>query len=160
MYNTCTTMKTGHAVIRLLCEFTITKWLDTGFNHAMSGIWHPNNCSPAASPASGRNLPVLCNKVVWSYSFDYFRERERIMYIFYMCRDGMTHLWLEAFLIYLTTQWYPYEWSLPWTQEMNIWILFMMKLINYSNEFWWAGTNIIISNFSVHAGVENSMLQL
>ena len=43
---------------------------------------------------------------------------------------------------------------------MNIWILFMIKLINYSNEFWWAGTNIIISNVSVHAGAENSMLQL
>lgn len=52
MCNTCATMKTGHAVIRLLCEFTITKWLDTGFNHAMSGIWHSNDCSPAASPAT------------------------------------------------------------------------------------------------------------
>lgn len=92
MYNTCTTMKTGHAVIRLLCEFTITKWLDTGFNHATSGIWHSNNCSLAASPATvvetQQSFVISMSGAIPLIIFNWERKRERkiITYIIYICK--------------------------------------------------------------------------
>lgn len=52
MCTSCATKKIEHAVIRPFCEFTTTWWLDSEFNHAMSGIWHSTNYSTAASPAS------------------------------------------------------------------------------------------------------------
>lgn len=112
MYNTCTTMKRGHAVIRLLCEFTITKWLDTGFNHATSGIWHSNNCSLAASPATVietyQSFVISISGAIPLIIFKWEREK-RIIYTIYICRNGMTRMWFEAFLTCLAIQWYPNE---------------------------------------------------
>ena len=42
-------METGEAVIRLLCEFTVTKGFHTGFHPATTGIWHTNDCGLAAT---------------------------------------------------------------------------------------------------------------
>lgn len=160
----CTTMKTRHAVIRLLCEFTVTKWLDTGFNHTTSGIWHSNNCSPAASLAT----------VVETYQFFVIHMSGAIPLIIFKSRGeggkNYTHClhaetWHDScdwrfFLLYLTPQWYPYELSLTWDQELSIWIAFMTILIHYSNAFWWAWTNTIISKILNYVVLEYSCYSL
>lgn len=151
MYNTCTTIKTSHAVIRLLCEFTITKWLDTGFNHATSGIWHSNNCSPAASPATAvETYQSFVMSMCGVSPLIIARERKkRVTYIIYMCRDGMTHSDQRSFLHI----WLPMvsTWVITAMNSGNEYLMvFMMILINYSNEFCWAWTNTIfwkISNY-------------
>lgn len=78
----CTTMKTGHPIIRLLCEFTITKWLDTGFNHATSGTWHSNNFSLAASPATvvetQQSFVISMSGAIPLIIFNWEREKKKL----------------------------------------------------------------------------------
>lgn len=52
MRTSCATQKIEHAVIRPFCELTTAWWLDSEFNHALSGIRQSTNYSTPASPAS------------------------------------------------------------------------------------------------------------
>lgn len=137
MCNTCTTMKTGHAVIRLLCEFTITKWLDTGFNHAMSGIWHSNDCNLAASPASVvetyESFVTSMSGAISLIIFTREREKKNDVHCLHLQRwHDSNVIWDFSYMSY-----YPMVsiWVITSMNSRNEqWIVFMMMLINYSNE--------------------------
>lgn len=141
-------MKAGHAVIRLLCEFTITKWLDTGFNHTTSGIWHSHNCSPATSLAM----------VVETYQSFVVHMSGAIPLIIFKSEIGgkkgkkkndTHHLYAE--------RWHDI-WMITAMESGTIWIVVMVILIHYSNEFWWEWTNTIISKILNYVVLEYRMV--